>query len=346
VIQPRVGFNYAVREDRSIQLRGGAGLFFGTAPHAWLATTYVDNGSTKRFYQTGARQDAPPFTLDAQSNVNWMVNRYGELEASGVYINYINDDFKMPSEWKGNLAVDFKLPDIGATLTLEAQWSKTAYDIHYVNRNLRIKDIPGFQGKLPDGRTLYYGDAQNFLDRWDVAGYRDVIELTNTSEGRGAQYTMQLQRPLKNSFGWRIGYTNSRAKTVNDGTSRQDVGAPNIAVYNWRSNVAANPNDATLGTSSFETRHRIVGSVTYEYAWSKRHKTRVTLVYDGRTGRPFSYLGGLNVDLNGDGIQNNDLLYVPTGLDDPIVGWGNRDQFRNTEGGGVHGLCRCDSRVA
>jgi len=40
-----------------------------------------------------------------------------------------------------------------------------------------------------------------------------------------------------------------------------------------------------------------------------------SLYYEGRTGNPYSFT--YNSDLNGDGVSGNDLVYVPTGADDP-----------------------------
>ncbi len=333
VIQPRAGFNYAFDDERRVQMRGGAGLFYGTAPHVWLASTYVDNGLTKLFYLTGARQDSPPVALEPSETAEWMNEQYfadiGDPSQTGdVNVNYLADDFKMPTDWKSNLAFDFRVPETGMTLTLEGAWSWTAYDIHYVHQNLRLEERDLFEGRLPDGRELYT-NATVGVDpsyRWREPGYRDVFELRNTTKGRGYQYTVLVEQPLRENFGWRIGYTYSRSLTVTDGTAAS-------AFANWANNTAFNPNDDILGTSSFETRHRVVGSLTYRIRWTDRHRTRATLVYDGRSGRPYSYhFGGINLDMNRDGVGDNDLLYIPTGLDDPLVSWGNNNQFRDTEG--------------
>lgn len=326
VIQPRIGFNYKPFPDKDSQVRGGIGLFFGTAPHVWLSNAYVNNGISKVFVASNTNQVSPPFSLDPQTAIDWIDEAYGRSEASSVVVNYLSDDFKMPTEWKANLAFDQRLEWLfNSIMTVEYQYSKTVRDIHYVNNNLNL-DTTGFQqGFLPDGREIYTNTGLSD-DRWRESGYRDVIELQNTSEGWGSQVTAEFQRPVADNWGFRIGYTYTINKTINDASSPS-------AYTNWVSNVAADPNDAKLGTSAFETRHRIAASVTVEIPWWKRWKTRVSLIYDGRSGRPFSYLyGGVNVDINQDGNSGNDLIYVPTGLDDPLISWGNRNQFRDTEG--------------
>lgn len=324
VIQPRIGFNYKPFDDQDTQIRGGIGLFFGTAPHVWLSNAYVNNGVSKIFVQSNTNQVSPPFTLDPMEAVAWIDDAYGRTEASSVTVNYLSDGFKMPTDWKANIAVDQRLDFLfDSILTVEFQFSKTQQDIHYVNNNLQL-DTTGFQkGYLPDGREIYTNTGLSD-DRWRESGYRDVLELKNTSKGHGSQYTIELQRPVRNNWGYRIGYTYTINKTVNDASSPS-------AYTNWVANVAPNPNDAVLGTSAFETRHRILASVTVEIPW--KWKTRMSLIYDGRSGRPFSYLfGGVNIDINQDGNDENDLLYVPESLDDPLVSWGRRNAFRDTEG--------------
>ncbi len=326
VIQPRVGFNFRPRDNSATQIRGGAGLFFGTAPHVWLSNAYVENGISKVFYSTNTSQVSPPFTLDPREAIEWIIDRYGSQEATSVSVNYIAEGFKMPTDWKANLAIDQKLPRLfDSVLTVEYQRSWTAYDIHYVNRNLNL-DTTGFEkGYLPDGRELYTNTGIGD-DRWRERGYRDVFELRNTKKGDGYAFTVELQRPMQNRWSYRFGYTYTVNNTVNDGSSPS-------AYTNWAANVAPNPNDEALGTSSFATRHRFVGQAGYQLVWSKSNRTTISLVYDCKSGRPFSYLfGGINTDINRDGNQGNDLLYVPTGIDDPLVSWGDRNQFRDTEG--------------
>lgn len=323
-LQPRFGFNYALDEDRTTQIRGGFGLFFGTQPHVWLANTYVENGASKVIYSTGTIEandgTSPAFTLDVNEAVDYVRDTFGEAEASAVSVYYLDDDFHMPTEWKANLAMDRKLPGLDAVFSVEYQYSKVVHDVFYRNMNLALDMKNGFKGYLPDGRERYTNDGQpGNPDRWREAGYRDVIELTNTDKGFSQQWTASLRGSFFDLFDYRVAYTNTVAKSVNDADSPS-------AFTNWASNVAFNPNDDTLSTSNFEIRHRVVASLERSFKWNDRQSTSITLIYVGRSGRPYSYFYD-NVDMNRDGISGNDLIYVPTGLDDPIVSWGsnNRD---------------------
>jgi hypothetical protein len=339
VIQPRIGFNYAFDEERKTQVRGGAGLFFGTAPHVWISSIFINNGVSQEFFRAST-SNTPAFSPDTENPpIPPAVN-------SRVNVDSLNADFKMPTEWKGNLALDRKLP-WGISGTLEIALTKTAHDIRYIHHNLRQVPI-NFRstGFLPDGRTIY--DNQQAKER--EVGYRDVIELVNTREGFTRQYTVLLSRPVpENGFGFRGGYTYTKARNLNDGRS---AGASS----NWTNNVGFDPNDEVLGRSRFETKHRFVVTGTYKKKWTDRNTSSITLVYEGRSGRPFSFVFGRDrnsTDINLDQNSSNDLVYVPTGIDDPLVLWGDpNNSKRDTIGvafmelvGSTSGLSKYKGRV-
>lgn len=320
VIQPRVGFSYSLGEENKTKFRGGAGLFYGRAPHIWLSTAYVNNGSTQiPYYGSRTLDGTPVFSADPYNPP-----LTAPLERR-TRVDLIDPDFNMPTEWKYSLAMDRELPWWDFVLTLEAQWSKTKYAIHYENLNLKRFSQPDQTDVLPDGREKFALNEASLREE----GYGTVIKLTNTDKGESAAYTVELRRPMKNNWSARIGYTYTDAQSVNDG-------AGNSGFSNWTSNVAFNPNSQDLGTSRYQTQHRVVGAATYQFEWSERQKTRISLVYDGRSGRPYSYLyGGNNFsnDLNNDGNFNNDLIYVPTDIDDPLIAWGNFNNRGRDEDG-------------
>lgn len=313
VIQPRVGFNYAFDEDRTVQLRGGGGLFFGTAPHVWISSIYVNNGNSQEGYYASAKKtpafSADPFNPPIPEAVNARVN-----------VDLLDEDFEMPSEWKSNLAIDVQVMD-NMVFTLDAAFSWTNKDIHYVHENLkRASNFLNPDGFLADGRTEY----DNAQARSREPGYRDVIRLTNTEKGYSRQLTTRLEGRVFESLSYNLGYTYTRAKNVNDGLSA-------TAYSNWTDNVGFNPNDEILGRSRYETTHRMVASATYSHRWSKKHMTSFSVFYDGRTGRPFSFVMGDGgpTDINNDGNTSNDLFYVPSGVDDPRIVWGGNNSEEN-----------------
>ncbi len=306
VIQPRVGFNWALDEDRKTQLRGGGGLFYGTAPHVWLSNPFVRNGVTV-ISSSPTRRDTPEFSADGDNPP------IPDTVQPTFRVDLLDEDFEMPSSWKANFAIDRKLPWWNMQLTIEAQWSWTKNDIHYQHLNL-AQDFalsrPTATGFLPDGRNLYDKDPSGRRE-FAIEGFDNVFLLTNTSLGESANYTIKLEKPKRKGFYWSFGYTYGSAKSVNDGRGSS---ASSI----WGDNKAKNPNDNTTATSDFEVRNRLVGVVSYQFKLLKNSTTSVSLVYDGRTGRPFSYTY-FRTDMNRDSNFSNDLIYIPDGRDDPLV---------------------------
>ena len=72
-------------------------------------------------------------------------------------------------------------------------------------------------------------------------------------------------------------------------------------------------------TSSFSRPHRIVIGASYTAPW-KSYPTDISLTYVGQSGQPYTYIAGGaggRGDLNADGTNTNDPIYIPTGAADP-----------------------------
>ena len=63
---PRFGFNFDAGGDRGTQVRGGAGVFAGMPPAAWLSNAYSNTGIdfTRIDVATFRGQDVPAFVAD------------------------------------------------------------------------------------------------------------------------------------------------------------------------------------------------------------------------------------------------------------------------------------------
>ncbi|HMB41464.1 MAG TPA: hypothetical protein VKM37_05760, partial [Balneolaceae bacterium] len=104
------------------------------------------------------------------------------------------------------------------------------------------------------------------------------------------------------------------------------------AISNWQFNENVDVNNAELGTADFERRHRFLAIASYRLSWSERLATNFSLVYDGRSGSPFSWI--YNGDANGDGRFDNDLIYVPASESEVVLtsnNWGEFNEWIESE---------------
>ncbi|MDP2136994.1 MAG: hypothetical protein Q8J74_03990, partial [Candidatus Didemnitutus sp.] len=132
---------------------------------------------------------------------------------------------------------------------------------------------------------------------------------------------LSLTRAMKNKWAWSASWTRGDASEVSPITS-------SVAASNYSNRASFNPNENVASRANTSIRDRVVLSLTREFEFVKKAPTTVSVVYQGRTGRPYSWV--FYGDANGDGFTFNDLLYVPTGPTDPKVNWASpteRDAF-------------------
>ena len=321
VVQPRFGFNYNIETERPTQVRGGLGLFMGSPPNVWLSGAYQNTGLNYTEYS--ARESGgigPIFSPDPlnQPTTGFSVN-------ARQNVDIIEPGFKLPSVWKTNLGLDHELPWAGIVASIEVLsfWNQ---DGIFFNR----LDLGDPVAVAPDGRYLYWNQAGLNPANWcagttssclnNPSGGRqranrpsdigDVILVRNTDKGGGNQITLSLSKPMDDSgWSWLTGYTHTQAKEVSSGTSSQNTS-------NWNYTPTADANAEIAYDSRYAFKHRFTGQVTKQWKFFGDNKTEVSLVYEGRSGRPYSLV--FFNDANGDSRSANDLFYVPSGPGDVI----------------------------
>lgn len=296
LFSPRVGFNYDVMGDKSLQVRGGSGLFTGRPPFVWLSNQVGNTG-----LYTGSIRTDNTFAFPFSPDVTQHIPDNATLPSS-FNIAVTDRNFKFPQVWRSDIAVDYKLP-FDLVATFEGLYSKNVNNIRYINANLTAPS-DSFAG--PDARPIYAGlgltgnAANNALRVND--NITDAIVLKNTNKGYSYSMTFKLERPFKNGLYLMAAYNYSQAKDVMTGGS--------IAFSSWRDLSSVNGNNLPdLAFSDFDQRHRIIGAVSYRKEYAKYFASQISLF--GQWSNQGRYSFTYNGDMNGDGLNGNDLIYVP-----------------------------------
>ncbi|MGD8175095.1 TonB-dependent receptor [Marinimicrobium sp. ARAG 43.8] len=307
LLQPRLGFTWNVTP--AMELHGGVGRYSGGNPNVWVSNSYSNDGVTQIEVSddSGTSVFDRPFTGNGRPIYDIPQDLYdrvaaGEGGAGGV--NLLDPDFKIPSAWKYALGGSY---DFGNDLLLSADLLYSEMEDAAI-----ISDISRVQtGTAIDGRPVY----------GSIDGRSEDFMLTNAKGDSGKSLTFSVGLSKYFDFGLEtaFGYAYSDAEDVNPMTS-------SVAFSNYTNLATANPENPGAATSNYNIPHRFTAKIAYEKAFFGDYNTRITLFGSANEGRPYSY----TVDdgfLFGDstGFIQRHLLYVPTGLDDPSVVFG--DEF-------------------
>lgn len=334
LIQPRFGFNYTFDSDRQMQLRGGVGLFMGDSPQVWVSNAFNTTGLNYINYNPTTFDPALRFdgTADVPASAPSLCPQ-ALPSPRGCYtqnVSFASPDFEQPSVWKANLAFETETGWMDTVFSAELLMTKVKSALTYQNLNL---GAPTGEGQ--DGRDLFYTLPTACAGSWTSANcnvqwnnnnrralrdgrFDQVYLIDSTDKGGSQQFTVSLSKPWSNEsdWSWTLGYTYTHATEVNGLTS-------STVTSNWAGQPLFNANEVKAARSRYEIKDRITGQVTWKHNFFGDYRTQVGLVYEGRSGRPYSYI--FYNDANGDmagssGSSLQDLFYVPSGPGDVYFG--------------------------
>lgn len=299
VFEPRLSFNYNFDTPRSLQLRGGAGLFITNPPAVWIGNIYSNTGKNVTSFNCTPRYgcNPPPFSADPHNQND------GEPGSGQMTVNTVDPDFHLPSAYKFSLGLDAELP-LGLVGTVDYQHIKAKDAIWYQDLNLGAPT-----GTLPDGRNTYYsvpnGDPRASGQKARGNANNDfssaIINLSNTNKGKADSLTLALKKPFSNNWSAMAGFTLSHATDVNPGLS-------SVAMSSYKQSYVTNSNENVASTSNYNIPRRFIASVTWRHAFFGDNYTSFSAFFDGHDGHPYSW--GFGNDANGDSFYN-DLAFIP-----------------------------------
>lgn len=285
---PRVGFNWDVNNDKTLQVRGGTGIFTGPPAYVWISNQIGNNGVLTGF-------DRLDGTLDRPFNPNpdaYKPSTVTGNPAARYELSLTEPDFKFPQVWRTNIAIDKQLP-WGITATAEFIYNKDVNGVSYYNANLSQPNAV-YSGPDPRPRWTSGNRINGNID--------NAVTLANQAIGNSYVASFSLEKSLSKGFYAKAFYSYGQARNTIDPGS--------IAFGSWNNNNhAGDPNNPGLGFSGNFLGHRAVAVLNYTKDIFSFGNTSFSLFWEGRTIGNGSYVYG--GDYNGDGGFSNDLIYIP-----------------------------------
>jgi len=298
MFSPRIGFNWDVFGDNTLQVRGGSGIFTSRAPFVWLGGSYTNNGMVIGDYKVYNTETFNP---------DWQTQSKGPAGLpTGSQIDLYTKNFKNPQMWKTSLAADYKLPG-GVVATIDLLYTKTLINVLW--KDVNVKSAWGNATGTPDTRPLYKTYHNGI-----ASDYGQIMLGGNTNKGYAYNATFQLRKTFTNNLSASIAYTYGKSESVFDGTSSQ-----NSSQWNYLVSSPVPRNDAQLGVSSFSLGNRIVAYVSYQKEYLKHLRTGISLYYNGQSGQPFSYIyNDYHGYFTNEAYNGPELIYIPANKSDIV----------------------------
>jgi hypothetical protein len=307
-LSPRLGFNFDVKGNGSVVLRGGTGIFLGRMPFAWMGYGYTLNGYTwgNIDWNNIAAGTYVPLAINPYGLKDTVTKYGGASRSTTRELDVVDNNFKLPRVWRSDVAMDYKFGK-GYKFTVDLLYTKTLYDVKF--QQINLFDSVEYFSSGPTQSPIYVARGSGTNGKYNPV-YSNVFFLSNTTEGYRYNITAQLSKTTNGikagahrtlDFSWNVAYTYGVSKDISNGIR-------NSWESNFNLNPAISPNDPQLGFSNFDLRHRIVGTVGTNFHWNAMNATSLTFFYAGQSGSPYTLV---YQSPPGSGGSNAPLPYIP-----------------------------------
>jgi len=227
----------------------------------------------------------------------WLGNQVQGVDF--FFYQLVDPDFKWPQVWRTNFGADHRF-DSGVTLSADLSYTKDINGVHVQNWAL---NNPSGSLEGVDNRPVY---ESSDIATNEFGGPTNAYVFTNDDQGRVWNATLKASKSFDNGLYTSLAYNYLDAKDVNsiEAEITGDAFAGNA--------ISGNANDAVLSNSRYGDKHRFIGVASKKFIYGSNDKfaTTISTFFEYARGGRFSYTYG--GDLNGDGSNFNDLIYIPT----------------------------------
>ena len=302
LLSPRAGFRWKVPEE-NLTMRGGTGIFTGKIPFVFLTNMPSNSG----VYQNGTVINTPADLAGITFNPNpdAYIGKFPTTvtaKAPGSFV-LIDRNFKFPQVFRTNLGIDKSLGH-GFVATVDVMYTKDLNAVKMRNANLKdpVAMLNGTDNRPYFPATTKPEDKFVYPNLAGTGRGGTAIVLENTNKGYSFNSTFQLAKAFSKGLYGSIAYTYTLATEVSSNPGSQATSA-------WQSIVnVGTPNAIELYNSAYSVPNRVVGTLSYRFEYLNHMATTLSLFYEGSNQFRYSYVVG--GDLNGDGNNASDLMYI------------------------------------
>jgi hypothetical protein len=299
---PRLGFNWDVENNANTIVRGGVGVFSGRPPYVWVSNAYSINGLSQvelTCTRTAGTRQVPAFTIDPNAQPYDCAGGTTPPTASTNQgeINYFDARTRYPQNFRVALGADRRLP-FGLIATTDLLYTADINGWYVTDENLVAR------GQSTEGRELYgtfatTGTFRATSTRVDPNNLAQAVKVRNQNGGRVFNATLALTKEIRDVMDVTVAYSYTNARDLMSLTSSQ-------ALSNFQfAPLDGDIQNRSLRPSAFDRTHRInvvaTGYLPYGF--------NAGLIYTGQSGLPYTWT--VNGDVNADGINGNDLAFIP-----------------------------------
>lgn len=354
VVLPRVAFTYDFNDfavfSRS-SLKGGVGIFGGGDPLVWFGNAFQNDG---RGFAQGTTQDAACGTgrISVVQNGQFTgVPACFQQSASAVAARGLGDtqsvspDITLPTVVRANLGfqagLDFAPTGFfsGWNLNLDYIYSHYRNPVGLVDLSQTVDPRLGLNGFAIDGRPIYRAiDPTATGCNAELTGLNpgpvytgvtapcfstsrdDELQLTNTDGFRSHNASFILSKNFNSGVFTDGGSTYfSLGYAFTDAQDRRNM-YNSTAGSNFDLSAAFDRQNPAASRGFYSSKHNIALQTTFREQLFGDFDTSLGFTFVARSGRPYSLtFSGNGVFADSATGDNNNLAYIPTGVDDPNV---------------------------
>lgn len=293
LFSPRLGVDWDLFGNGSLIIRGGSGIFTCQPPYVIISNQIGNNGILTGFEWLDGTSSSPLYSRP----FNPKVDRYKPSNVTGQpafrYSLALTDPgFRFPQIWRSNIASTYIFPS-GFVGNFEFIYDKDINGITNINANL---PVPAGSYTGTDDRLRWtQGSRLN-------SKISNAVVLKNQNKGYSWNIAASLEKKIADLLFAKIGYSYGETRNL------MDIGTAAYSTWSYNPQ-ASDPNNPKLGLSMYSPGHRIFAALSANANFFNFGQTTFSLFFDSYSAGRQSYI--VAGDLNGDGANSNDLIYVP-----------------------------------